>query len=187
MKSIIIDHEQDNRLTIASYQKLHSAYMVRNRVTGYVYETPQYAFMVIAATLFDTMEDIVGFYNECKAGTMNLPTPIMAGVRTGTKQYASCTLIEVGDSLESIAASSHAMLRFVSRKAGLGIGMGALRALGSGIRAGDVVHTGVIPFLKYMEATTKSCSQGGVRDGSTTVHFPFWHKEIEDILVLKKQ
>lgn len=181
----IVDHEQDNRLTIASYLKLHSAYLVRNRVTDYVYETPQYAFIVIAATLFDNIEDIQGFYEECKKGTMNLPTPIMAGVRTGTKQYASCTLIEIGDSLESLAASSHAIIRFVSRKAGIGIGMGAIRNLGSPVRNGEVKHTGVIPFLKYIEATTKSCSQGGVRDGSTTVHFPFWNREIEDIVVLK--
>lgn len=181
----IIDHSQDNKLTIASYLKMHGTYLVKNRHTGYVYETPQYSFIVIAASLFDTIKEIKEFYNELNKKSLNIPTPIMAGVRTGTKQFASCTLIDIADDLDSIYASNHAIGRFVSKRAGIGLNMGRLRSFGSAIRGGEATHTGVIPFLKLAEAATKSCSQGGLRDGSTTVHFQIWNKEIEEILVLK--
>lgn len=181
----LIDHSQDNKLTIASYLKMHGTYLVKNRHTGYVYETPQYSFIVIAAALFDTVKEIREFYNELNKKSLNIPTPIMAGVRTGTRQFASCTLIDIADDLDSIYASNHAIGRFVSKRAGIGLNMGRLRSFGSSIRGGEATHTGIIPFLKLAEASTKSCSQGGLRDGSTTVHFQIWNKEIEEILVLK--
>lgn len=181
----IVDHSQDSKLTIASYQKMHATYLAKNRNTGYVYETPQYAFVIIAATLFSNIKEIKEFYKELTTKWLNIPTPIMAGVRTGTRQYASCTLIDVADDLDSIYASNHAIGRFVSRRAGIGINMGRIRSFGSEIRKGEATHTGIIPFLKLTEAATKSCSQGGLRDGSTTVHFQIWNKEIEEILVLK--
>lgn len=181
----VVDHSNDTKLPYASYQKMHATYLVRNRNTGYVYETPQFSFIIIAATLFDNIKDIKEFYKELTAKWLNIPTPIMAGVRTGTRQFASCTLIEIGDDLDSIYASNHAVGRFVSRRAGIGLAMGKLRSHGSEIRRGEATHTGIIPFLKLAEAATKSCSQGGLRDGSTTVHFPIWNREIEEILVLK--
>lgn len=181
----IVDHSNDVKLPYASYQKMHDTYLVRNRKTKYVYETPQYSFIIIAATLFDTLKEIKEFYKELTGKWLNIPTPIMAGVRTGTRQFASCTLIEIGDDLDSIYASSHAIGRFVSKRAGIGLGMGELRSEGSEIRKGEATHTGIIPFLKLTEAATKSCSQGGLRAGGSTVHFPIWNREIEEILVLK--
>jgi ribonucleoside-diphosphate reductase alpha chain len=181
----IVDHSNDGKLTHASYQKMHDTYLAKNRTTKYVYETPQYAFILIAATLFDTVKEIKEFYKELTNKSLNIPTPIMAGVRTGTRQFASCTLIDVGDDLDSIYASGHAVGRFVSKRAGIGLNMGALRSEGSEIRKGEATHTGIIPFLKFEEAATKSCSQGGLRAGGSTVHFPIWNKEIEEILVLK--
>lgn len=181
----IVDHSNDGKLPYASYQKLHDTYLVRNRTTKYVYETPQYAYIIIAATLFDTIKEIKEFYKELTTKWLNIPTPIMAGVRTGTRQYASCTLIDIGDDLDSIYASSHAIGRFVSKRAGIGLNMGSMRSEGSEIRKGEATHTGIIPFLKLVEAATKSCSQGGLRAGGSTVHFPIWNKEIEEILVLK--
>lgn len=181
----MIDHNADSKLTIASYKKMADSYLVKNRHNGYVYETPQYAFIIIAASLFDNLKDINEYYNLLKGKWLNLPTPIMAGVRTPTRQFASCTLIDIDDDIDSIYASSHAVGRFVSRRAGIGLNMGRIRSLGSPIRSGEAVHTGIIPFLKLQEAATKSCSQGGLRDGSTTVHFPIWNSEIENILVLK--
>lgn len=181
----IVDHSHDSKLPYASYQKLHDTYLAKNRTTKYVYETPQYAYIIIAATLFDTIKEIKEFYKELTAKWLNIPTPIMAGVRTGTRQYASCTLIDIGDDLDSIYASSHAIGRFVSKRAGIGLNMGAMRSEGSEIRNGEATHTGIIPFLKLTEAATKSCSQGGLRAGGSTVHFPIWNKEIEEILVLK--
>ena len=181
----IIDHSQDSKLSIASYQKMHSTYLVKNRTTNYVYETPQYAFVMIGAVLFNTLKEIKDFYRELTAKWLNIPTPIMAGVRTGTRQFASCCLIDIDDDLDSIYASNHAIGRFVSRRAGIGVNMGRIRSFGSEIRKGEASHTGIIPFLKLVEAATKSCSQGGIRDGSSSVHFQIWNKEIEEILVLK--
>ena len=181
----IIDHSNDNLLTYASYKKMLDSYVVKNRVTGYTYETPQYSFIVIAMTLENTVEGVRNLYESLVNKSISFPTPIMAGVRTNSKQYASCVLIDSGDDLESIYASAHAIGRFVSRKAGIGLNFGRWRALGSSIRNGEVFHTGVIPFLKLMQASVKSCSQGGVRDGSATTNFPIWHPEISDLLVLK--
>ena len=181
----IIDHSNDNLLTYASYKKMLDSYVVKNRVTGYVYETPQYSFIVIAMTLENTVEGVRNLYNSLVDKSISFPTPIMAGVRTNSKQYASCVLIDSGDDLESIYASAHAIGRFVSRKAGIGLNFGRWRALGSSIRNGEVFHTGVIPFLKLMQSAVKSCSQGGVRDGSATTNYPIWHPEVSDLLVLK--
>lgn len=181
----IVDHSNDLKLTIASYKKMYETYLVKNRHTKYVYETPQYSFIVIALSLFDNIKEIREFYKELTSKSLNIPTPIMAGVRTGTKQFASCCLIDIGDDLDSIYSSNHAIGRFVSRRAGIGLNMGRIRSQGSSIRRGEATHTGIIPFLKLSEAATKSCSQGGLRDGSTTVHFQIWNNEIEEILVLK--
>jgi ribonucleoside-diphosphate reductase alpha chain len=181
----LISHNEDSKLSIASYKKMYSSYLARNRHSGYVYETPQYCFMLIAATLFDNIKDVGEYYNLLRGKWLNQPTPIMAGVRTPTRQFASCTLIDIDDDLDSIYASAHAVGRFVSRKAGIGLNMGKIRSLGSPIRGGEAVHTGIIPFLKLEEAAVKSCSQGGIREGSATVHFQIWNAEIESILVLK--
>ncbi len=181
----LIDHSIDNKIEYASYKKMVDTYMAKNRHTNYIYETPQYTFVLISATLFSDISDIKDYYNLLKGRWLNVPTPIMAGVRTPTRQYASCTLIDVDDDLDSIYSSAHAVGRFVSRKAGIGLNMGRIRPMGSPIRGGEAVHTGVIPFLKLQESATKSCSQGGLRDGGSTVAFQIWHKEIEDILVLK--
>jgi ribonucleoside-diphosphate reductase alpha chain len=144
---------------------MHSTYLVKNRTTNYVYETPQYAFVMIGVVLFNTLKEIKDFYRELTAKWLNIPTPIMAGVRTGTRQFASCCLIDIDDDLDSIYASNHAIGRFVSRRAGIGVNMGRIRSFGSEIRKGEASHTGIIPFLKLVEAATKSCSQGGLRDG----------------------
>jgi ribonucleoside-diphosphate reductase alpha chain len=181
----IVDHSNDNLLTYASYKKMLDSYVVKNRVTNYVYETPQYSFIVLAMTLENTVEGVRNIYESLVNKSISFPTPIMAGVRTNSKQYASCVLIDSGDDLESIYASAHAIGRFISRKAGIGLNFGRWRALGSSIRNGEVFHTGVIPFLKLMQSSVKSCSQGGVRDGSATTNFPIWHPEISDLLVLK--
>lgn len=181
----IVDHSNDNLLTYASYKKMLDSYVVKNRVTNYVYETPQYSFIVLAMTLENTVEGVKNIYESLVNKSISFPTPIMAGVRTNSKQYASCVLIDSEDDLESIYASAHAIGRFVSRKAGIGLNFGRWRALGSSIRNGEVFHTGVIPFLKLMQSSVKSCSQGGVRDGSATTNFPIWHPEISDLLVLK--
>lgn len=181
----IVNHSNDNLLTYASYKKMIDSYVVKNRVTGYVYETPQYSFIVIAMTLENTVEGVRNIYESLVDKSISFPTPIMAGVRTNSKQYASCVLIDSGDNLESIYASAHAIGRFVSRKAGIGLNFSRWRALGSSIRNGEVFHTGVIPFLKLIQSAVKSCSQGGVRDGSATTNFPIWHPEVSDLLVLK--
>lgn len=180
----IVNHNYDDKLSIAAYLKLYDSYLVRNRKTGYVYETPQFAFIVVALAMFNTIEEIEDFYKELVYARTSLPTPIMAGMRTPTKQYASCTLLEVADDLDSIYASGHAIGRFVSRKAGIGFKMN-VRGVDDPIRNGDTKHTGNIPFLKFMQSAVKSCSQGGVRDGSATTTYDIFHPEIMDILVLK--
>jgi ribonucleoside-diphosphate reductase alpha chain len=166
-------------------------YLVQNRVTGQIFETPQMAYMMISATLFQDYDRatrlgwVKDYYDEVSKGNISLPTPVMAGVRTPQRQFSSCVLIEVDDSLDSINATSSAIVKYVSQKAGIGIGAGRIRALGSPIRNGDSYHTGVIPFYKLFQSATKSCSQGGVRSGSATIYYPVWHLEIEDLLVLK--
>ncbi len=185
-----IDHERDNKLAYAAMEQFRGKYLVKNRVTGQIYETPQMAFMLIAMSLFqnyktDRIKWVKELYDAISTFDISLPTPIMAGVRTPRRQFSSCVLIETDDSLDSISATSSAIVKYVSNKAGIGIGGGRIRALGAPIRNGDAVHTGVIPFWKHFQTAVKSCSQGGVRGGAATMHYPFWHLEIEDLLVLK--
>lgn len=185
-----IDHERDNLLTYAAMEQFRGKYLIRNRVTNKFYETPQMAFMLIAMTLFqnyktDRIKWVKDLYDAISTFDISLPTPIMAGVRSPQRQFSSCVLIETDDSLDSINATSSAIVKYVSQKAGIGIGGGRIRAIGSPIRNGDASHTGVIPFYKHFQSAVKSCSQGGVRGGAATLYYPLWHYEVEDILVLK--
>ena len=186
-----IDHDRDLKFTYAGLRQVYDKYLVQDRSTGQVYETPQFMYMLIAATIFHAypketrLSYVKRYYDAISKHLINIPTPIMAGVRTPLRQYASCVLVESDDSLDSIFASDMAIGYYTSQRAGIGINAGRIRALGSRIRDGEVKHTGVIPFLKKFEATVRCCTQNGVRGGSATVHFPIWHKEIEDILVLK--
>ena len=186
-----VDHDRDNALAYAAMEQFRGKYLVKNRVTGQIYETPQMAFMLIAMTLFSKypketrIKWVKDLYDGLSNFDISLPTPIMAGVRTPQRQFSSCVLIESDDSLDSISATSAAIVRYVSNKAGIGINGGRIRAMGSSIRNGDAVHTGVIPFWKHFQTAVKSCSQGGVRGGAATMHYPFWHLEVEDLLVLK--
>jgi len=185
-----IDHSRDNLLTYAAMEQFRGKYLVRNRVTNKFYETPQMAFMLIAMTLFSRYKEnrlkwVKELYDAVSTFDISLPTPIMAGVRTPQKQFSSCVLIETGDSLESINATASAIVKYVSQKAGIGIGAGSIRAIGSPIRAGDTSHTGVTPFYKHFQSAVKSCSQGGVRNGAATLYYPLWHLEIRDMLALK--
>ncbi|MFZ9784774.1 MAG: ribonucleoside-diphosphate reductase subunit alpha, partial [Candidatus Nanopelagicaceae bacterium] len=166
-------------------------YLVQDRSSGELYETPQYMYMLISATIFaeypkETRLDYVRrYYNAISKHRINIPTPIMAGVRTALRQFASCVLVDVDDTLDSIFSSDMAIGRYVAQRAGIGINAGRIRGINSKIRGGEVQHTGVVPFLKKFEATVRCCTQNGIRGGSATVHFPIWHKEIEDIIVLK--
>lgn len=186
-----VDHERDMDLTFAAMEQWRGKYLVKNRVTGELFETPQMALMLIAATLFNSypkqtrLKWVKEFYDAISTHDISLPTPIMAGVRTPQKQFSSCVLIEADDSLDSISAVSHAVVRYVSRKAGIGLNIGRIRALNSPIRGGDAYHTGVVPFVKLFQASVKSCNQGGVRGGAATAYFPFWHLQFEDLVVLK--
>lgn len=186
-----VDHSRDNMLTYAAMEQFRGKYLVQNRATGEIFETPQVAYILIAATLFarypaDTrMKYIRDYYDAISTFKISLPTPVMAGVRTPQKQFSSCVLIETDDSLDSINATSSAIVKYVSQKAGIGVGAGSIRAIGSAIRSGDATHTGVIPFFKLFQASVKSCSQGGVRGGAATLYYPIWHLEVEDMLVLK--
>ena len=187
----MIRHDRDENFTYVAMEQWRGKYLVQNRVTNEIYETPQVAYMMIAATLFmaypreTRLQWIKEYYDAISTHDVSLPTPVMAGVRTPQKQFSSCVLIESGDSLDSINATASSIVRYVSQKAGIGIGAGRIRALGSPIRNGDAYHTGVTPFLKLFQAATRSCSQGGVRNGAATVYYPLWHLEIEDLLVLK--
>ena len=186
-----IHHERDEDLTYAAMEQFRGKYLVQNRSTGQIYETPQVAYMMIAATLFSKypvkkrMAYVKAYYDAISTFRISLPTPVMAGVRTPQRQFSSCVLIETGDSLDSINATSSAVVKYVSQKAGIGIGAGSIRAIGSPIRSGDATHTGVIPFYKLFQSAVKSCSQGGVRGGAATLYYPLWHLEVEDLLVLK--
>ena len=172
-------------------EQFRGKYLVQNRASGEIFETPQVAYMMIAATLFskypkDTrMSYVKSYYDAISTFRISLPTPVMAGVRTPQRQFSSCVLIETGDSLDSINATSSSIVKYVSQKAGIGIGGGSIRAVGSAIRNGDATHTGVIPFYKMFQSAVKSCSQGGVRGGAATLYYPLWHLEIEELLVLK--
>jgi ribonucleoside-diphosphate reductase alpha chain len=186
-----IKHERDYQLTYAGLQQLIDKYLVKDRSTNITYETPQFAFIMIAVTVFaeyskeSRMNYIKNLYDMISEHKISLPTPIMAGIRTPNRQFSSCTLIEIGDSLDSIFYGNVAIGQYVAKRAGIGINAGSIRALGSKVRNGEVVHTGVIPFFKMFQSTLHSCSQGGIRKGSASLYFPWWHKEIEDVLVLK--
>ena len=186
-----IEHDRDLKFTYAGLRQVYDKYLVQDRSTGEIYETPQFMYMLIAATIFHAypkktrLSFVKKYYDATSRHLINIPTPIMAGVRTPLRQYASCVLVESDDSLDSIFTSDMAIGYYTSQRAGIGINAGRIRALGSRIRDGEVKHTGVIPFLKKFEATVRCCTQNGVRGGSATVHFPIWHREIEDILVLK--
>ena len=186
-----LDHDRDLKFTYAGLRQVYDKYLVQDRSTGQIYETPQFMYMLIAATIFHAypketrLSYVKKYYDAVSKHLINIPTPIMAGVRTPLRQYASCVLVESDDSLDSIFTSDMAIGYYTSQRAGIGINAGRIRALGSRIRDGEVQHTGVIPFLKKFEATVRCCTQNGVRGGSATVHFPIWHREIEDILVLK--
>ena len=188
----VIKHKRDYDFVYAGLQQLIDKYLLKDRATSTLFETPQYMYMLICMTLLADIEDknrrhslIKNLYNDLSTFKISLPTPIMCGVRTPSRQYSSCTLIDVGDNLPSIFHSNTAVGYYTANRAGIGLNFGEIRGVGSKIRNGEVVHTGVVPFLKMFESTTKSCTQNGVRGGSSTTHFPFWHKEIEDILVLK--
>jgi ribonucleoside-diphosphate reductase alpha chain len=185
-----IDHERDYKLAYVGMEQFRGKYLVKNRATGEFYETPQMANMLIAATLFSSYKKerlkwVKELYDALSNFDISFPTPIMAGARTPQRQFSSCTLIEAGDSLNSIIATTGAVVKYISQKAGIGIGAGGIRALKSSIRAGDAYHTGIVPFIKLFQAGIDSCSQGGVRKGSGTLHFAFWHLEFEDLVVLK--
>ncbi|QPX48231.1 ribonucleotide reductase [Synechococcus phage S-SRM01] len=186
-----IDHDRDYLFTYAGLRQVVDKYLVQDRSTNELYETPQYMYLLIAATIFskypkETRLDYVKkYYDAISKHKINIPTPIMAGVRTPLRQYASCVLVDVDDTLDSIFSSDMAIGRYVSQRAGIGINAGRIRGINSKIRGGEVQHTGVVPFLKKFEATVRCCTQNGIRGGSATVHFPIWHQEIEDILVLK--
>ena len=186
-----IKHARDEDLTYAAMEQFRGKYLVQNRVTKQLYETPQMSYMLIAATLFqdyphDTrMQHVKDYYDAISTHQISLPTPVMAGVRTPQRQFSSCVLIEADDSLDSINATASSIVKYVSQKAGIGINGGRIRALGSPIRNGDAYHTGVVPFYKMFQAATRSCSQGGVRNGAATLYYPLWHLEVEDLLVLK--
>ena len=186
-----VDHHRDYLFTYAGLRQVVDKYLVQDRSTGQVYETPQFMYMMIAATIFskypqETRLDYVKkYYDAISRHKINIPTPIMAGVRTPLRQYASCVLVDVDDTLDSIFSSDMAIGRYVAQRAGIGINAGRIRGINSKIRGGEVQHTGVVPFLKKFESTVRCCTQNGIRGGSATVHFPIWHQEIEDILVLK--
>ena len=186
-----IKHDRDFNISYVGMEQFRGKYLVQNRVTKDVFETPQMAYMLIAATLFSSypketrMKWVKDYYDAISNFDISLPTPVMAGVRTPQRQFSSCVLIETGDSLDSINATSSAIVKYVSQKAGIGVNAGAIRAINSPIRNGDASHTGVIPFYKMFQAAVKSCSQGGVRGGAATLYYPLWHLEVEDMLVLK--
>ena len=186
-----IDHDRDYLFTYAGLRQVCDKYLVQDRSNGKVYETPQFMYLLIAATIFskypkDTRLDYVKkYYDAISRHKINIPTPIMAGVRTPLRQYASCVLVDVDDTLDSIFSSDMALGKYVAQRAGIGINAGRIRGINSKIRGGEVQHTGVVPFLKKFESTVRCCTQNGIRGGSATVHFPIWHIEIEDILVLK--
>jgi len=186
-----IDHGRDFLFTYAGLRQVVDKYLVQDRSGGGVYETPQFMYIMIALTIFqeypkDTrMEYVRRYYNAISKHRINIPTPIMAGVRTPLRQFASCVLVDVDDTLDSIFSSDMAIGRYVAQRAGIGINAGRIRGINSKIRGGEVQHTGVVPFLKKFESTVRCCTQNGIRGGSATVHFPIWHQEIEDIIVLK--
>lgn len=186
-----LDHSRDLNFSYAAVKQLEGKYLVQNRVSGEIYESAQFLYILVAASLFSDypretrVSYIKRFYDAVSLFKISLPTPIMSGVRTPTRQFSSCVLIECGDSLDSINATSSAIVKYVSQRAGIGINAGRIRALGSHIRNGEAYHTGCIPFYKHFQTAVKSCSQGGVRGGAATLFYPLWHLEVENLLVLK--
>ncbi|AHF74384.1 Ribonucleotide reductase of class Ia (aerobic) alpha subunit [Candidatus Sodalis pierantonius str. SOPE] len=186
-----IDHWRDMNFSYAAVKQLEGKYLAQNRVTGEIYESAQFLYMLVATCLFSgypraaRLDYVKRFYDAVSTFKISLPTPIMSGVRTPTRQFSSCVLIECGDSLDSINATSSAIVKYVSQRAGIGINAGRIRALGSPIRGGEAFHTGCIPFYKHFQTAVKSCSQGGVRGGAATLFYPMWHLEVESLLVLK--
>ena len=186
-----IDHDRDMLFTYAGLRQVVDKYLVQDRSSGKVYETPQFMYMMIALTIFagypkeKRLSYVKRYYDAIAKHRINIPTPIMAGVRTPLRQFASCVLVDVDDSLDSIFSSDMAIGRYVAQRAGIGINAGRIRGINAKIRGGEVQHTGVVPFLKKFESTVRCCTQNGIRGGSATVHFPIWHQEIEDIIVLK--
>ena len=186
-----IRHKRDENFTYAGMRQVVDKYLVQDRSSGEIFETPQYMYMMIAATLFANypsetrMHYVRRYYDATSLFKVNIPTPVMAGVRTPVRQFASCVLVDSDDTLDSIFASDMAIGRYTAQRAGIGINAGRIRGVNAKIRGGEVAHTGIVPFLKKFESTVRCCTQNGVRGGSATTHFPFWHQEIEDILVLK--
>ena len=186
-----INHERDFLFTYAGLRQVVDKYLVQDRSCGKIFETPQFMYMLIAMTIFakypkeTRLSYIRRYYDAISKHKISLPTPIMAGVRTPLRQFASCVLVDVDDTLDSIGSSDLAIMRYVAQRAGIGINAGRIRGINSKIRGGEVQHTGVVPFLKKFESTVRCCTQNGIRGGSATAHFPIWHQEIEDILVLK--
>lgn len=186
-----IDHWRDMDFSYAAVKQLEGKYLVQNRVTHEIYESAQFLYILVAACLFarypkeTRLKYVKDFYDAVSTFKLSLPTPIMAGVRTPTRQFSSCVLIECGDSLDSINATASSIVKYVSQRAGIGINAGRIRALGSPIRGGEAFHTGCLPFYKYFQTAVKSCSQGGVRGGAATLFYPIWHLEVESLLVLK--
>ena len=186
-----IKHDRNEEFTYAGLRQVVDKYLCQDRSSGAIYETPQFMYMMIAATLFaeypqeTRLSYVKKYYDATSLFKVNIPTPVMAGVRTPIRQFASCVLVDIDDTLPSIFSSNSAIGYYIAQRAGIGINAGRVRAINSKIRGGEVAHTGVVPFLKVYEATVRSCTQNGVRGGSATTHFPLWHYEIEDILVLK--
>jgi ribonucleoside-diphosphate reductase alpha chain len=186
-----IHHKRDENFTYAGLRQVVDKYLCQDRSSGQIFETPQFMYMMIAATLFANypvetrMHYVRRYYDATSLFKVNIPTPVMAGVRTPVRQFASCVLVDSDDTLDSIFASDMSIGRYTAQRAGIGINAGRIRGVNSRIRGGEVAHTGIVPFLKKFEATVRCCTQNGVRGGSATTHFPFWHQEIEDILVLK--
>jgi ribonucleoside-diphosphate reductase alpha chain len=188
-----INHDRDLLFTYAGLREIVDKYLVQDRSTKKVYETPQYMYILVAMVTFANypketrLSYVRRYYDAISKHRINIPTPVMAGVRTNKKQYASCTLLDCGDSLKSIESTLSALMRYVSAKAGIGLNVGRIRGLGSKIRNGEVVHTGIVPFIKAFEGVLNSCSQGGVRKGSATLFFPIWHQEVQELIVLKNE
>ncbi|MCA2423505.1 ribonucleotide-diphosphate reductase subunit alpha, partial [Vibrio alginolyticus] len=186
-----IDHKRDLNFSYAAVKQLEGKYFVQNRVSGEIYESAQFLYILVSACLFANspketrLDYIKRFYDATSTFKISLPTPIMSGVRTPTRQFSSCVLIECGDSLDSINATASSIVRYVSQRAGIGINAGRIRALGSEIRGGEAFHTGCIPFYKSFQPAVKCCSQGGVRGGAATVFYPMWHGEARSLMVLK--
>ncbi|QBQ78514.1 NrdA-like aerobic NDP reductase large subunit [Escherichia phage vB_EcoM_KAW1E185] len=185
-----IKHERDMEFTYSGAMQLKEKYLVKDKTTGQIYETPQFAFMAIGMALHqdepvDRLKHVIRFYEAVSTRQISLPTPIMAGCRTPTRQFSSCVVIEAGDSLKSINKASASIVEYISKRAGIGINVGMIRAEGSKIGTGEVRHTGVIPFWKHFQTAVKSCSQGGIRGGAATAYYPIWHLEVENLLVLK--